>query len=123
MAAVAASSEAQKAADGAKAARRESLTEPVCTARMWNCVSMWTHGSNDDNCSICRSTINDVCLQCQALMGTPNINCSVGWGACNHAFHVHCISTWIKCHSTCPLCSEPWQLERVSGATGSDTQQ
>lgn len=96
-------------------ARKPSMTEPIATARVWNCVSVWSHGgSDDDNCSICRSTINDVCLQCQTLMGQSDINCNIGWGACNHAFHVHCISTWIKSHSTCPLCSEPWQMERVS---------
>ncbi|KAM0934142.1 putative transcription factor C2H2 family [Dioscorea sansibarensis] len=23
---------------------------------------------------------------------------------CNHAFHLHCIDTWLKSHSNCPLC-------------------
>jgi RING-box protein 1 len=115
--AAAAASKEDKAAAAVPAGavcRKASLTEPIATPRVWNCVSMWSHQGDDENCSICRSTINDVCIQCQTLMGQPNISCNIGWGACNHAFHVHCISTWIKSHSTCPLCSEPWQMERVS---------
>ena len=27
--------------------------------------------------------------------------------ACHHGFHVHCIETWLKDRSTCPICRSP----------------
>ncbi|EPS66911.1 hypothetical protein M569_07866, partial [Genlisea aurea] len=26
---------------------------------------------------------------------------------CNHSFHIECIDTWFRSHSTCPLCRSP----------------
>lgn len=26
---------------------------------------------------------------------------------CSHAFHIHCIDTWLKSHTNCPLCRAP----------------
>lgn len=26
---------------------------------------------------------------------------------CNHAFHIHCIDTWLQSHTICPLCRAP----------------
>ncbi|XP_075475840.1 RING-H2 finger protein ATL46-like, partial [Primulina tabacum] len=42
---------------------------------------------------------------------------------CSHAFHIHCIETWLMSNSTCPLCrtpitnisSEQWDLSCMDG--------
>ncbi|CAH8320628.1 unnamed protein product [Eruca vesicaria subsp. sativa] len=33
---------------------------------------------------------------------------------CGHSFHVHCIDTWFRSSSTCPLCRAPVQPENMS---------
>ncbi|KAK9690603.1 hypothetical protein RND81_09G140200 [Saponaria officinalis] len=34
---------------------------------------------------------------------------------CNHAFHVHCIDTWLMSHVTCPLCRAPVDTGPIQG--------
>lgn len=43
------------------------------------------------DCSVCLSEFQD----CESLRLLPK---------CNHAFHLPCIDTWLKSHSSCPLC-------------------
>ena len=37
------------------------------------------------------------------------------FGACNHAFHMHCIMKWIKSPTNsreqCPMCRRPWRFK------------
>jgi RING-box protein 1 len=46
---------------------------------------------------------------CEANPHLDN-ECSVSWGACSHAFHFHCITNWLKKHSTCPLDDLEWEF-------------
>lgn len=41
------------------------------------------------------------------------------WGACNHAFHLQCISKWLssqQSESKCPLCRRAWDFRAAEDA-------
>eukprot|EP00826_Nyctotherus_ovalis_P010716 TRINITY_DN12812_c0_g1_i20.p4 TRINITY_DN12812_c0_g1~~TRINITY_DN12812_c0_g1_i20.p4 ORF type:complete len:102 (-),score=23.45 TRINITY_DN12812_c0_g1_i20:168-473(-) len=87
--------------------------------KKWNAVALWAWDIQTDVCSICRGQLMEPCIpfltlgiECQANPGA-NEECTVAWGACNHSFHWHCISRWIKTRNTCPLDNNNWELQRL----------
>ena len=85
--------------------------------KAFNAVASWTWACGDDKCSICRTHLTDLCITCQANVG-PSAECNAAWGKCNHAYHHHCISEWLRGGEGrgCPLCHQPWELERIGDA-------
>jgi len=80
----------------------------------WIAVCTWNYGKHLETCAICRMSLQDLCIECQGFGGiSESSDCTIAWGACNHAFHVHCISHFLKRYHTCPLDNLEWEYLRI----------
>ncbi|XP_021974432.2 anaphase-promoting complex subunit 11-like, partial [Helianthus annuus] len=76
----------------------------------WHAVASWTWGVDDETCAICKRAFDGCCDACKL----PGDDCPPIWGACNHAFHLHCILKWVHSQTPqahCPLCRREWQFK------------
>ena len=89
-------------------------TKKVFEVKKWNAVALWAWDIDIDVCAICKALIHEPCINCQANQ-TPNEECVISWGTCNHPFHFHCINRWLKTRSVCPLDNKEWDYARYGG--------
>ncbi|WRX32800.1 Anaphase-promoting complex subunit 11 [Theobroma cacao] len=76
----------------------------------WHAVASWTWDAQDETCGICRMAFDGCCSDCKL----PGDDCPLIWGACNHAFHLHCILKWVNSQTSqahCPMCRREWQFK------------
>ncbi|XP_043714645.1 anaphase-promoting complex subunit 11-like [Telopea speciosissima] len=79
-------------------------------ARWLHAVASWTWDAQDETCGICRMAFDGCCPNWKL----PGDDCPLIWGACNHAFHLHCILKWVNSQTPqahCPMCRREWQFK------------
>ena len=80
------------------------------SVKNWKGVALWSWDIEVDTCAICRNYIMEPCIGCQAEQCDDV--CEPVWGACNHTFHFHCITRWLKTRNVCPLCNKEWEYQK-----------
>ena len=117
--------------------------------KRWHGVARWTWGvgssgernnnNNDDDMDHGEMDDDDgICIVCQgpyegAAPGCkyPGDECPVVWGRCGHAFHLQCVSAWLRSQEqgdasgggsatpSCPTCRAEWEYGGSNSAASS----
>lgn len=60
-----------------------------------------------------KSIENIICVECQAKNVSTDTGdkCTLAYGRCGHAFHLHCILRWLQKSHVCPLDGKEWKFK------------
>ena len=87
----------------------------------WSGVAVWSFTvSGIEICSICKENLTSICNYCRV---EATSDCKVCWGNCRHAYHKHCIETYMSRRGTnkCPIDTNIWvptREERIDSLGG-----
>jgi len=97
----------------------ESHNSHRITVTGLNPVAIWSHKVPNSNCGICNQKLVEICIKCsnKKLEREHYENfielCRISKGKCGHAFHMHCIDSWVKNCNSCPECQIPWVYDMI----------
>jgi len=77
-------------------------------------VAVWSWvktGGEDELCAVCQNPLDG----CAPGSTFPGDDSPVIWGKCKHAFHLHCINSWLGTNNSCPICRRDWEFEEARG--------
>ncbi|XP_033252643.1 RING-box protein 1A-like [Drosophila miranda] len=84
-------------------------TMPRFVVKKWNAMATWRWDVDVEICAICRNKTYNVCIECQASEEEIEPEqCNVVTGVCQHVYHYHCISRWLRERQVCPLDNKKW---------------
>lgn len=86
----------------------EAIVQPKLTLKEIRPVFLSSFGTDDDECPMCRMSLNAPCSECQDRHEFQS--CPIAEGKCKHKYHVHCINRWLqRGQNTCPFCQCRWE--------------
>ncbi|GME96787.1 hypothetical protein B5S32_g1427 [[Candida] boidinii] len=98
-------------AEGSSKPQQSKPAKKRFEIKKWTAVAFWSWDRTNETCAICRNHLMEPCIDCA---GKDSRNkCPRATGVCNHSFHLHCISQWIKSRNVCPLDNSEWEVKTV----------
>ena len=91
--------------------KKQATPLQVVKVKVWHAVADWGFDIENDNCAICKNSIQIPCISCEAEP-RENETCTPATGVCNHSYHFHCVTKWVTNHTNCPLCNMEWEFAK-----------
>lgn len=108
-----------------QANRGGAPADTTATGQNDECTVAWGNTNREITSRLKQTNMIDVdCLLCW-LSDIYRFHCAcvissflvhpICLGVCNHAFHFHCITRWLRTRPSCPLDNIDWEFQKASG--------